>query len=218
MDYSVLQFRPVLTESMPVLLKGALVTLQITILGVAAGIPLATVSALCRLSTNKGLRLISTIYVEVIRNTPFLVQLFIIYFCLPVVGISLDPYPAGLLALVISVGAYSTEEIRAGIESIHRGQVESALAIGMNKPQTLWYIVFPLAFRAVYPPLTNRVILVMLSSSMLAAISVEELTYQAMIEGARLFRVFETYVVVGVLYLLLANGLTWVLQQGKKWM
>jgi polar amino acid transport system permease protein len=140
----------------------------------------------------------------------------VIYFCLPALGISLDPYPAGLLAIIISVGAYSTEEIRAGIQSVHKSQIESAAAIGMSTLQALRYVIFPLAFRAIYPALTNRVILVMLSSSILAAISVEELTYEAMVEGARSFRVFETYVIVGLIYLVLANSLAWVFERGKR--
>ena len=186
-------------------IQGALFTLQLTIIAMCSGIIIGIVGAIAKLSKNSFFRGLALFYVMFFRNTPLLVQLFIVYFGLPSIGIDFEPYSAALITLIINTGAYCTEDIRAGIQSVNITQFKSAYSLGMNKLQTYRYIIIPQAFRVVYYPLSSRFILTMLGSSIIAAISVKELTYQTMLVQSQSFRSFEAFIIAGLLYLVIAQ-------------
>src|SRR5690606_27134403 len=144
------------------------------------------------------------IYVEVIRNTPFLVQIFFVFFGLPALGLRMDANEAALFALVINFGAYGTEIIRAGIESISRGQIEAGLALGLSKLQIFRDIILLPALRTVYPALTSQFIYLMLTSSVVSVISADDLAAAAADINSRTFASFEVYLVITVMYFLLS--------------
>ncbi|WOD09141.1 amino acid ABC transporter permease [Marinomonas sp. GJ51-6] len=172
-------------------------TILTTILGVALGTTCATI----RQYGNSASQRVVTVYVELIRNTPFIVQLFFIFFGLPSIGMMLSPWEASVIALTINLGAYSTEIIRAGLSSISKGQMEAAKVLGLNFRQTLTRVVFTPAFEKIYPALTSQCIIVMLGSAVISQISVEDLTYAANLVQSRNFRAFESYLVTAFLYL-----------------
>ena len=144
------------------------------------------------------------VYVEAIRNTPFLVQIFLVYFGLATMGLRVSANMAAIGAMVINVAAYTSEIVRAGIESVHPAQIEAADCLGMSRAQTYWHVILRPAIERVYPSLTSQFVLLMLASSITSQISVEELTAVANRIQSDTFRSFETYVVVGVIYILLA--------------
>ena len=152
-------------------------------------------------SSAKTLRWIIDEYIELIRNTPFLIQIFVIYFGLPSMGIKLSSNAAALLALVVNVGAYGIEIIRAGIESIHKGQVEAGKSLGMGPLKIFRYIILKPAIQAIYPSLTSQFILLMLNTSVCSAIAASELTAVAGDIQSRTFRSFEVYFIVTCMYL-----------------
>ena len=199
MDYQ-FQFGDVFASSEE-LLAGAWLTIQLSGSAMLIGLAVAVACALVKTSGPKPARWLVNGYVEVIRNTPFLVQIFLIFFGLPSLGLRLSPYEAALVAMVVNVGAYATEIIRAGIESIQKGQVEAGMALGLSKLQVFRHVVLIPALRAVYPALTSQFILLMLTSSVVSAISAEELTSVANDIQSQTFRSFEIYIVVTVMYL-----------------
>jgi polar amino acid transport system permease protein len=201
----VLQFGPVFA-GLPDLLQGALLTIELSLGAMLFGLIVAIACAFAKSSGPRPLRWLVNFYVEAIRNTPFLVQLFIIYFALPPLGLRLAANTAALLAMVINLGAYATEIVRAGMEAIPRGQIEAGRALGLTRFQVFRFIVIFPAVKAVYPALASQFILIMLGSSIVAAISAEELTGIANSLQARSFRSFETYFVVTLLYLVMTLG------------
>jgi polar amino acid transport system permease protein len=146
-------------------------------------------------------------YVEAIRNTPFLIQLFLIYFGLPSLGIVLDPVQAALIGMSVNCGAYATEIIRAGVLAIPHGQIEAARALALRTPQIVRHVVLRPALRVAYPALTSQFVLVMLGSSVVSTISAEELTATGHILETETFRPFEVYIVVTVIYVAMAFAL-----------
>lgn len=199
MTYS-LRFGPVL-EAYRDLLSGAWLTLQLSASAMFLGLLVAIVGAWAKTSGPRPARIIVDIYIEVIRNTPFLVQIFFVFFGLPALGIRLSPNAAALLSLVVNVGAYATEILRAGIQSIHRGQVEAGLALGFRPLQVFRHIILKPALRTVYPALTSQFILLMLTSSVVSAISADDLTSVANNIQSLTFTSFEVYLVVTLMYL-----------------
>ncbi|HEX7003686.1 MAG TPA: amino acid ABC transporter permease [Trueperaceae bacterium] len=195
-------FRPVIAN-FDLLLSGALLTLGVTVAAIVLGFVLGVLCAVARAIGPRPLAAIVAGYVEAIRNTPFLVQLFIVYFGLPAIGIQLTALQAGIIAMVINLGAYSAEIIRAGIESIHRLQLEAASALGMTRWQMMRHVVLPPAIENVYPALTSQFILMMLASSLLSAIALNELAGRAVTLESLTFRSFEIYSVVALLYIAL---------------
>lgn len=157
------------------LLVGAWQTIELSCAAMVLGLIVSIVCALGKTSGPKPVRLIIDAYIEIIRNTPFLVQIFFIFFGLPSAGLRLSPNSAALLALVVNFGAYGTEIIRAGIESIHKGQVEAGTALGLSKLQVFRYVIMKPALRTVYPSLTSQFIYLMLTSSVVSVISANEL-------------------------------------------
>lgn len=167
------------------------------------------VSIACAIAKTYGprpLRLLVDAYIEAIRNTPFLVQIFFLYFGLPTIGLRLDPNSAALLALVVNFGAYGTEIIRAGIESIHKGQIEAGTALCLSRLQIYRYVVMKPALRTVYPALTSQFIYLMLTSSVVSVISATDLAAAGNDLQSQTFASFEVYLVVTAIYLALAVG------------
>ncbi|TDO97294.1 amino acid ABC transporter permease [Marinomonas balearica] len=189
---------------------GLITTVELTVLTTFLGIALGTLCAVLRQYGGATPRRIVASYVELIRNTPFIVQLFFIFFGLPAIGVMLTPWQASVIALTINLGAYSTEIIRAGLGSIPKGQVEAAKVLGMTFRQTLTRVIFVPAFEKIYPALTSQCIIVMLGSAVISQISVEELTYAANLVQSRNFRAFESYLVTALLYLGLAMMMRYV--------
>jgi polar amino acid transport system permease protein len=170
----------------------------------AIGMVVAIAGALGKTSGPKPLRVVIDAYIELIRNTPFLIQIFMIFFGLPSAGIRLTPNSAALLALVVNVSAYGIEIIRAGIESISHGQIEAGRALGLKPLQVFRLVVLKPAVQAVYPSLTSQFILLMLNSSVCSAIAANELTAAAGDIQSRNFRSFEVYFVVTCMYFILS--------------
>ena len=188
----------------PLLLKGTWSTIELSILAMLAGLVVAILCAWGKTSGPRPLRWLINAYIELIRNTPFLVQLFFFFFALPAIGLRWSAHTAALTAMVVNLGAYATEIIRAGIESIPRGQIEAGLALDLKRHQIFRFVILKPALRAVYPALTSQFILLMLSSSVVSAISADDLTSVAANLQSQTFRSFEIYIVVAVIYLVLA--------------
>lgn len=194
----------IVLQQWPQLAEGAVMTLGLTATSVAAGTVIGTAGAVASTYGSNWLKKLAAAYVEVIRNTPFLVQLFIVFFGLPTIGLQVDALTAALLAMSINLGAYSTEIIRAGVQAIHPSQLEAAMALAMTRWQMIRHVVLVPAFEKVYPALTSQFTLMMLTSSVVSGISVEELTAVASRIDSESFRTFETYTTVMVLYIGLA--------------
>ncbi len=202
MNYT-FQFADVLA-AWPLLLKGTWITIQLSLVATALGLAVAIACAWGKTSGPKWLRWVINAYIELIRNTPFLVQLFFFFFALPAIGLRWSPYTAALTAMVVNLGAYATEIIRAGIESIPKGQIEAGLALNLKHHQIFRLIILKPALRTIFPALTSQFILLMLSSSVVSVISADDLTSVAANLQSQTFRSFEIYIVVALIYLALA--------------
>ncbi|MES2260027.1 MAG: amino acid ABC transporter permease [Pseudomonadota bacterium] len=186
------------------LLQGALLTIELSALSMALGLALGIFIAVILRNGSTLARTCARTYVEVIRSTPFLVQLLLIFFGMPALGLRLEANEAALLAMTVNLGAYAAEIVRAGIVSVHRSQLEAAQALGMSRWQVMRHVVLVPALEKVYPALASQFTLMMLASSVVSAISAEELTAAAHLLDAETYRSFEIYIVVMVLYILLA--------------
>jgi polar amino acid transport system permease protein len=193
------------------LFSGALHTLGLTAVGASLGVGLGTLGAVSRAWKLKPFDSVFAVYVELIRNTPFLVQLFFIFFGLPAMGLKLGEWQAAIIAMVVNLGAYSTEIIRAGIQAVPRGQLEAAASLAMSRQQIFGHVVLRPALQKVWPALSSQIVIVMLGSSVCSQIAAEELTFAANFIQSRNFRAFETYITVSLLYLLLAFAVRWLL-------
>ncbi len=189
-------------------LQGAAVTLRISAVAVSFGLVIGSIFGLFRLSSNVILKGVAGVYVEVIRGTPLLVQLLYIYYGLPQVGIVLPPFTAAAIALSINSGAYVAEIVRAGIQSIDKGQMEAARSLGMTYLSAMRYIVMPQAFRRVIPPLVNEFITLIKDSSLLTVIGVVELTRTGQRISGSTFNVFHVYTAVAALYFIMTFSLS----------
>jgi polar amino acid transport system permease protein len=185
-------------------LRGCWLTIVLAAIAIAAGLLIGVATAMARSSRSATLRLTATCYIEAIRNTPFLVQVFFIYFGMPSVGISLRPWSAAVLALSVNCGAFSAEVIRGGIAGIARGQYEAGIALGLRPLQVFRYIVLKPALRIIYPALSGQFILVLLTTSIVSSISADELTSIAQSIDTDTFRSFEIYIVTTLLYLMMS--------------
>jgi polar amino acid transport system permease protein len=183
------------------LLYGCWLTIVLATLAIAIGLIIGIVTALAKQSRIGAINFIATSYVELIRNTPFLVQVFFIYFGLPALGVALQPWSAAVLALSINCGAFAAEVIRGGIDGIARGQYEAGAALGLKPFQVFRYIVLKPAMRIVFPALSGQFILSLLTTSIVSSISAEELTSIAQSLDTLTFRSFEIYIVATLLYL-----------------
>jgi polar amino acid transport system permease protein len=185
------------------LLVGAGLTLRLTFLAVLLGMIIAISCAWAKTNGPAWSRWIVTFYVELIRNTPFLLQLYFFFFALPSLGVRLAPNSAALLAMVINLGAYATEIVRAGIESVPHGQIEAGRSLGLRPLQIFRLIVLSPTLRVIYQPLAGQFTMVLLGSSVVSSISANELTSAANLLQSINFRTFETYLVVTFMYLLM---------------
>lgn len=188
------------------LLRGAWLTLVITFTAFAIAIVVGAVVAAGKRSTFAPMRWVATIYIEVLRNTPVLLQIFIIFYGLPGLGLRFSAVTAGILGLGLNVGAYLGEIFRAGVVAVPKGHREAATALGLSPWQTLVWIVTPVAVRAIYPALSNMFIATILGSSLLSVIAVPELTGQTNEISARTFLTIEVYSFSTVIYLLVTLG------------
>lgn len=200
-----LDFASILVQ-WPLLLRGVIWTVGLTAVATFLGGSLGILCAWARAGGPRGLRWLVGAYVEVIRNTPFIVQLFFIFFGLPELGIRLSPAVASILAMTVNLGAYATEILRAGIEATPRGQIEAAESLALTKAQVFTRVVLPPALKKVWPALVSQIVIVMLGSAVCGQISTEELSYATNLIQSRNFRAFETYIVGTLVYLALAIG------------
>nr|WP_047577283.1 amino acid ABC transporter permease [Methylobacterium sp. ZNC0032] len=207
MNYK-LDFTPVI-DGMPALLMGCLGTFLLAICGMALAIVIGIGGVILRDSKVAPVRWLVKAFVEVIRNTPFLVQIFFIYFALPLAGLRLDPTPTAIIALGINGGAYAIEIIRGGVQSIGKGQIEAGLALGLHKAQVFRLIVLKPALRAIFPSLTSQFVLLTLTTSIASAISAYELTSVAQRIESDSFRSFEVYGTITLFYLVIS----WVMMR-----
>jgi polar amino acid transport system permease protein len=208
---------------MPVLLKGVGITLQLILVGAVLGVALGTACAWVRALGPVWLKPVVAGYVELIRNTPFLIQLFFIFFGLPSLGLQMSELTAANLAMIVNLGAYSCEIVRAGIQATPRGQFEAGASLAMTPFETFWHVVLIPALQRIWPALSSQIVIVMLGSAVVSQIAAEDLTFAANFIQSRNFRAFETYFVSTLIYLVLAillrqalSGLGWVLFPKKK--
>lgn len=193
-----------IVRSFPLLLMGAGVTVQITALSVGFGLLIGMFVGVARLAKLAPIRLLAAVYVDFIRGTPLLVQIFIIYFALPMVlGTRIDPFVAAITACSINSGAYVAEIFRAGIQSIDKGQMEAGRSLGMSWAQTMRYIIMPQAFKRIIPPLGNEFIAMLKDSSLVSVIGFEELTRRGQLIIARTYGSFEIWLTVAFIYLIM---------------
>ena len=193
-------------------------TIQLTLMATVGGVALGILGAALRSGRPSILSRLWGVYVELIRNTPFVVQLFFIVFGLPNLGVKLTAGEAALLAMLINLGAYSTEIIRAGIQVTPRGQWEAGRVLGLNRTQTFVQVVLPPSLKRIYPALVSQCIIVMLGSSVVSQVSHEELTFAANLIQSRTFLSFEVYLVTTLLYLVLSIAMRQLLlAAGRKW-
>src|SRR3954471_19092132 len=201
-----LDFVAILTQ-WPMLLKGVAWTLGLTVVSAVIGVIVGVACAWARSQGPVWLKAVTGVYVELVRNTPFIVQLFFIFFGLPAAGVRLSPEAASIIAMAVNLGAYATEIVRAGIEATPRGQVEAALSLALTRAQVFVRVVLPPALRKVWPSLVSQIIIVMLGSAVCGQISTEELSYAANLIQSRNFRAFEAFIIATGIYLVLAIGL-----------
>jgi polar amino acid transport system permease protein len=200
----------IIRESVPLLAEGAIVTLQVSALAAVLGLVLGVVLGLGALSQNRLPRMLVAAYVDFIRGTPLLIQIFLVFFALPIIGIRFDEFWAGVLALSLNAAAFVAEVVRGGVGAIERGQTEAALSIGMRRRQILVHILLPQAYRQMIPPLTNELISLVKNSSLLSVISVYELTRAGQAIISVHFVPFEIYTLLALYYYVLLKALSWL--------
>ncbi|AKB41681.1 amino acid ABC transporter permease [Methanosarcina mazei] len=202
----------------PSLLRGAVITIEVTTFAIFFGLILGTIAAFGKLSRRSVFRIPSSIYVDFIRGTPLFVQILLFYYGIPglIIGITgepfrIDPILAGIAVCSINSGAYNAEIVRAGIKSVDRGQMEAARSLGMTEGQAMKEVIMPQAVRLIIPPLGNEFIALLKDSSLLAVISVHELSKNGMLYVSKTFAAFPTYISVAFVYLALTMGISRVL-------
>ncbi len=212
-----LDFGAVLVD-WPLLLRGAAFTLGLTAIAAILGVALGVACGWARAWGPKPLAWVVATYVELIRNTPFIVQLFFVFFGLPSLGLRLSPEVASIIAMVLNLGAYAAEISRAGIEGTSRGQLEAARSLALNEFQVFTRVVLPPALGRVWPALVSQIIIVMLGSAVCGQIATQELSYYANLIQSRNFRAFESFIVATLVYLAMAVAirhlLNWI---GPRW-
>ncbi|EEG79018.1 amino acid ABC transporter permease [Dethiobacter alkaliphilus] len=212
------EFRPeVIVAAMPALLQGMWMTIMITVGGVALGFVLGILFGLGRISKNKIIFALSTTYVEIIRGTPILVQIFFIYFAMPILlGSRISNITAAIAAIAINSGAYLAEIVRGGIQSIDKGQTEAGRTIGMTPFQTMRYIIWPQAFKRIIPPMGNQFIISLKDTSLLSVIAVADLTRRGQTIIAVNYRSVEIWGTVALLYLTMTLTISFVLRRMER--
>ena len=194
----------------PLLSKGLTVTIPLTLASFTLGLALAMLTAFVQVARVPVLRRIARFYIWVFRGTPMIVQLFIVFYGLPGIGVILDAIPSAIIVFSLNTGAYAAETVRAAIESVPAGQFEAGYMVGMNYMQIMGRVVLPQAMRTAFPPLFNTLIGLVKDTSLAANITVVEMFRAAQVIAARTYDVFAMYCEVAVLYLLFCTFLTWV--------
>ena len=203
MDFELIQ------RALPILLMGAGVTIEITAFSVAIGFFIGLFVGIARISQFKILRVMAAVYADCIRGTPLLVQIFLIYFALPMaIGQRVEPFIAAVAACVINSGAYVSEIFRAGIQAIDVGQMEAGRSLGLTWWQTMRFIILPQAFKNILPPLGNEFIAMLKDSSLVSVIGFEELTRRGQLIIAQTYGSFEIWMTVAVLYLIMTMAIS----------
>ena len=196
----------VLLRYTPEIIHGVLLTLQFSVVTMVCGLAIGLVVAIAAISPLTPTRLAARAYVEAIRNTPLLVQLFIVFFGLPSIGIKLGANTAALIALSINMGAYGAEILRAGFEAVRPSQIEAGRSLGLTAGQTFRHVVLFQAVKSIYPALASQFVLIMLTTSVVSSIGATELFHQAAFIDSRTYRSFETYTLITLSYLVLTLG------------
>jgi polar amino acid transport system permease protein len=203
---------------LPVLANGIVVTIELIAVGAVFGVALGIACAWARSLGPAWLKPIVSAYVELIRNTPFLIQLFFIFFGLPSIGVQLSEMQGAMLTMIINLGAYSCEIVRAGIQATAKGQFEAGWSLGMTRFETFRYVVLIPALQRIWPALSSQIVIVMLGSAVVSQIAAEDLSFAANFIQSRNFRAFEIYFVVTAIYLVLAILLRQVLRGVGWWL
>ena len=207
----------VMWESVPVLMNGAKLTIYITLIGLFFGFILGALAGVGKLSRNKFINRITTIYVESVRGTPLMVQVMFLYFGLPLaLGMRVPPLTAGIVAIAVNSGAYISEIVRGAVQSINVGQAEAARSIGLTNFQSMIYVIWPQAFKRMIPPLGNQFIISLKDTSLLVVIGVGELTRQGQEIIAVNFRSFEVWMTVALIYLAMTMSIARLLNMLEK--
>lgn len=200
----------VVVEKLPDLLWGCLGTFGLAIAGMLLAMAIGLVGVVTRSSRFRALRTATLAFIEMIRNTPFLVQIFFLFFALPQLGLKLNPTTTAIIALGVNGGAYAIEIIRGGVQSIHKGQTEAGLALGLHRGQVFRLIILKPALRAIFPALAGQFILLTLTSSICSSIAAYELTSVAQRIESDTFRSFEVYFTITLMYL----AISWIMMTG----
>lgn len=203
----------IVNMAVPLLAQGTLVTLRVSFFAAIFATIGGVVLGLCALSDVKPLRWFVRAYVDFVRGTPLLIQIFLVFFALPVVGVRLNEIWAGIVALSFNGAAYVSETVRGGVGAVEKGQTEAAKSIGMTKPQILTWILLPQTYRAIIPPLTNETITLVKNSSLLSVISVYELTRAGQAIISVHFVPFEIYMLLALYYYVIITALSWLSRQ-----
>ena len=207
----------ILVDAFPKLLGyGVKVTVPLTVLSFAIALTVALAVALIQYANVKVLRQICRFYIWITRDTPLLVQLYIVFFGLPSVGIRLDAFIAAMLVIGFNEGAYMAETIRGAMESVSKGQLEAGYCVGMRFSSIMWHVVLPQTFRTAFPALGNSMISMLKETSMAATISVMEMFRQAQVINGRVYESLGLYVEVALIYLAFCTILSWLQRMGEK--
>lgn len=207
----------ILVDSFPKLLEyGVKVTVPLTALSFALALVISVIVALIQYANVPGLRQLCRFYIWIIRGTPLLVQLYLVFYGLPSLGVTLAAYPTAVLVFGFNEGAYMAESMRGALESVSRGQLEAGYCAGLSYMQVMWHIVLPQAFRAAFPALSNSLIAMLKGTSLAATITVTEMFRQATVINGRVYESLGLYTEVAVIYLIFCTILTWLQHIGEK--
>ena len=207
----------ILVDSFPKLLQyGIEVTIPLTILSFALALVIAVAVALIQYAHVKVIQQICRFYIWIVRGTPLLVQLYIVFFGLPSIGVKLSAFPAAVLVFGFNEGAYMAETIRGTLEGVNVGQMEAGYCVGMSYAQIMWHVVLPQALRTAFPALSNSLNTMLKGTSMAATITVMEMFRQAQVINGRVYESLALYSEVAVIYLMFCTILTWLQRRGEK--
>lgn len=199
-----------------ILIPGLTATIPLTVISFAIALVIATATALVQFAGVPVLKQLARFYIWVVRGTPLLVQLYVVFYGLPDLGVLLDPFPAAVIVFSINTGAYAAESIRAALEVVPRGQIEAGYCVGMTYAQVMRRIVLPQAMRTAFPPLSNELIALVKDTSLAANITVLEMLMATQQIISRTYEALPLYLEVALIYLLFSTVLTWLQHVGEK--
>ena len=209
----------ILVDSFPkILLPGLTMTIPLTAIAFTCAMVIAVAAAMVQSANVRGLKQLARFYIWVFRGTPLLVQLFVVFYGLPDLGVRMDPFPAAVLVFSLNEGAYCAETVRAALEAVPAGQLEAGYCVGMTWWQTMRRIILPQAMRTAFPPLSNSLIAMVKDTSLAANITVVEMFQATRQINATVYEPLALYIEVGLIYLLFSTVLTWLQRMGEKWL